>query len=129
MNRPTSPSRPRSAGVLPAAALALLLGTFAVPGQAAVDAAAAEKLVADNKCTKCHTVERKKDGPAYRDVGAKFRGEPDNEAKLVHHVTAGDKVKFPDGHEERHKQVKGASQAEIDNLVRWILSLQGGTKY
>ena len=107
--------------------MAMSLATLAAPAWAA-DAAAAEKLVNDNKCVKCHAVDRKKDGPAYRDVAAKFRSEPDAPAKILHHVTAGDKVKFPDGHEERHKKVKG-DQAEIDNLVRWILSLEGGTKY
>ena len=95
----------------------------------ALDAAAAERLVNDNKCVKCHAVDRKKDGPAYRDVAAKFRAEPDAESKIVHHITAGDLVKFPDGHEEHHKKVKVASPAELDNLVHWILALEGGTKY
>jgi cytochrome c len=87
------------------------------------------KLVEANKCTKCHDVERKKDGPAYRDVAAKFRPQPDAEAKVTHHVTAGDKVKFPDGHEEKHKKLKAETPAEVDNLVRWVLSLPGGTTY
>ena len=110
--------------LLEAAALAAL----AAPAHA-VDSAAAEKLINDNKCVKCHAVDRKKDGPAYRDVAAKFRTEADAESKIVHHVTAGDLVKFPDGHEEHHKKVKVASPAELDNLVHWILSLEGGTKY
>jgi cytochrome c len=109
-------------------AAAAALGTLAFPAHA-IDSAAAEKLINDNKCVKCHAVDRKKDGPAYRDVAAKFRAEADAESKIVHHVTAGDLVKFPDGHEERHKKVKVASPAELDNLVHWILSLEGGTKY
>lgn len=44
-------------------------------------------------------------------------------------VTSGEKVKFPDGHEEKHKTVKTSNPAEIENLVHWILSLPGGTKY
>lgn len=112
---------------LRATALAL---TMALTTQVhALDAAAAEKLVNDNKCVKCHAVDRKKDGPAYRDVAAKFRGEPDAVAKITHHVTAGDMVKFPDGHEERHKKLKVSSPDETENVVRWILSLEGGTKY
>jgi len=95
----------------------------------AQDANAAEQLIKDNKCTKCHAVDRKKDGPAFRDVAAKFKPEPDAKSKIVHHVTAGDKVKFSDGHEEKHKQIKVKDQAELDNLVVWILSLEGGTKY
>jgi cytochrome c len=109
-------------------ALAAALAGLSAPA-AAVDAAAALKLVDVNKCTKCHDVERKKDGPAYRDVAATYRPQADAEAKITHHVTAGDKVKFPDGHEEKHKRVKTENPAEIQNLVRWILSLEGGTKY
>jgi cytochrome c len=107
---------------------AFSLFCLATPGHA-VDAAGAEKLVNDNKCVKCHAIDRKKDGPAYRDVAAKFRTEADAEAKIVHHVTSGEMVKFPDGHEERHKKVKVASPAELDNLVKWILSLEGGKTY
>jgi len=120
MNHPRFALRRLSA----AAALAAL----AVPAHA-IDSVAAEKLINDNKCVKCHAVDRKKDGPAYRDVAAKFKSEADAEAKVMHHVSAGEKVKFPDGHEERHKKVKADSPAEVDNLVRWILTLEGGTKY
>ena len=94
-----------------------------------VDADAAERLVKDNKCTKCHDVERKKDAPAYRDIAAKYRGETDAEKKLAHHVTSGEKVKFADGHEEKHKKVKSDDPSAVPNLVGWILTLQGGSKY
>jgi cytochrome c len=126
----------RSVIVLPMSrfiALRLFAGAAACalagPVAAAPDADAAQKLIESNKCTKCHDVQRKKDGPAYRDVAAKFRGEPDAEVKVTHHVTAGEKVKFPDGHEEKHKKVKVESPADTENLVRWILGLEGGTKY
>jgi len=95
----------------------------------ALDAAAAERLVNDNKCVKCHAVDRKKDGPAYRDVAAKFHGEAEAEAKVLHHITAGEMVKFPDGHQERHKKIKVDDPEEAKNVARWILSLPGGTKY
>jgi len=93
------------------------------------DAEEAEKLVDDNKCSKCHTVDRKKDGPAFRDIAAKYRDEADAEGKLTHHVTAGEMVKFPDGHQERHKKVKAGTPEETKNLVAWILALPGGKKY
>jgi len=114
--------------VLPTMALALVVLGLA-PQARAQDANAAEQLVKDNKCGKCHAVDRKKDGPAFRDVAAKFKPEADAKTKIVHHVTSGEKVKFPDGHEEKHKQIKVKDQAELDNLVLWILSLEGGTKY
>jgi cytochrome c len=113
--------------------VAAMLAALAAPAAAAptppADPAAAIKMVDANKCTKCHDVERKKDGPAYRDVAAKYRPQADAEAKITHHVTAGDKVKFPDGHEEKHKRVKTENPAEVQNLVRWILSLEGGKSY
>jgi cytochrome c len=95
----------------------------------AIDAPAAEALMKDSGCTKCHAVDKRKDGPAYRDVAAKFRGKPDAEASVTHHVTSGEKVKFDDGHEEAHKKVKAKDANETKNLVQWILSLEGGKTY
>jgi cytochrome c len=69
-------------------------------------------------------VEKKKEGPAWREVAARYRGNPDAEAKLTRHVTSGEKVKFEDGHEEDHAIVKSTDPKEIKNLVDWILSLQ-----
>ncbi len=114
----------------PLTSLLTLLAALALPCASAhaVDAEAAEKVTKDNKCTKCHAVDRKKDGPAYRDTAAKYRGDPEAEAKVTHHVTAGDMVKFPDGHQERHKKLKAEDTAEVKNLVGWILSQPGGTK-
>jgi cytochrome c len=48
----------------------------------------------------------------------------DLEAKLIHHITSGEKVKFEDGHEEEHKIVKSDDPAAIKNLVQWIMSLK-----
>ena len=108
--------------------LALWLCAVATPGWA-FDPDAAERLLKDNKCVKCHAVDRKKDGPAYRDVAAKFRGESDAQTKLIHHFTAGEMVKFADGHSERHKKARVDDPAELKNLAEWILSLEGGTRY
>ena len=95
----------------------------------AADANAAQDLAKASGCFKCHGLEKKKDGPAFRDAAAKFRSMADAEDKLVFHVTSGEKVKFPDGHEEEHKKVKTKDPNETKNLVRWILSLEGGTTY
>jgi cytochrome c len=95
----------------------------------AIDASAAEALAKDSKCFKCHTAERSKDGPAYRDVAAKYRGKPDAEAQIYKHVTSGERVKFADGHYEDHKKVKTGDAKQIKNLVHWIQSLEGGKSY
>jgi cytochrome c len=94
----------------------------------AADEVAARDLAQSSGCFKCHGVDKKKDGPAFRDSAAKYKDDPDAQNKLIYHVTSGEKVKFDDGHEEAHKKVKTQNPAETRNLVQWILSLPGGTK-
>lgn len=109
--------------------IGLALGALgAVATARSADATRAQDLAKDSGCFKCHAVDKKKDGPAFRDTAAKYRGEADAEAKLTHHVTSGEKVKFDDGHEEEHKKVKTKDPNETRNLVQWILDLPGGTK-
>ena len=60
---------------------------------------------------------------------AKYKGDPQAQQRLIFHVTSGEKVKFSDGHQEEHKKVKTSDPNETKNLVDWILSLEGGTKY
>jgi cytochrome c len=94
----------------------------------ASDESAARDLAQSSGCFKCHGVDKKKDGPALRDVAAKYKGVADAQTKLIYHVTSGEMVKFDDGHEEHHKKVKTDSPTDTRNLVDWILSLPGGTK-
>ena len=103
-----------------AAAVGVALGASA--DAAAVDAAAAQQLARQSNCLKCHAVDRKKEGPSYKDVAAKYKGKPDAREKVFHHVTSGEKVKFEDGHEEEHAIVKTKEKDKIDNLVDWILA-------
>ena len=88
----------------------------------AVDAAAAEALARQQNCLKCHAVDKKKDGPSFKETAAKYKGKSEAEQRLITHITSGEKAKFPDGHEEEHKVIK-ASEADTKNLVQWILSL------
>ena len=90
----------------------------------AADEAAARALARASNCFKCHAIDKKKDGPAWKDVAAKYAGKPDAEARLVKHITSGEKAKFEDGHEEDHTIVKSKDEKEIKNLVDWILSLK-----
>ena len=90
---------------------------------AAVNADDAEYLARSNNCFKCHRVSGpKKDGPDYKEVAAKYKGKPDAEAKLIHHITSGEMAKFPDGHSEAHKIIKTKDMNQIKNLVDWILA-------
>jgi len=89
----------------------------------AVDAAAAQALARQNNCFKCHSVDKKDDALAWKELAAKLKNKPDAEAALIKHVTTGPKVKFPDGSEIAHPVVKSKNPDDIKNLVDWILSL------
>ena len=107
------------------ASLATAFAVLATPSYAA-DEEAARALARENNCFKCHALKKDKDGPAWSKVAEKYKGKPDAEAKLIHHITSGEMAKFPDGHEEKHKIVKTDppnDQAQIKNLIDWILSL------
>jgi len=103
---------------------ALLLSLAPLAALAAdPDPVSAESLAKQSNCFKCHLIDRKKESTPWREIAAKYRGQPDAEEKLIHHITSGEKVKFDDGHEEKHKIVKSNDPAQIKNLVDWILSL------
>lgn len=108
----------RMAALALAACAAVALPTAA----SAADDAAAEATARQNNCFKCHSVTKKKDGPAFSEVAAKYKGKADAEARLTTHLTTGEKAKFPDGHEEEHKVVKVKDQAELKNLIAWLLT-------
>jgi cytochrome c len=96
-----------------------------IPAAHAVDADAARALAKQNNCFKCHAVEKEKDGPAYKKVAEKYKGKANAEARLIEHITSGEKAKFPDGHEEEHKIVKTSppkDTEQVRNLVQWILA-------
>lgn len=86
-----------------------------------VDAAAAEALAKKSKCTTCHSVDKKKEGPSFKETAAKYKGKPDAEQKLFTHLTSNPKVKV-DGKEEVHESPKTKNDAEIKNLAAWILT-------
>lgn len=92
------------------------------PGtHAAVDADAAEDLARKSKCFKCHAVDKKKDGPSYKKIAEKYKGKADAEQKVYTHMTTNPKVEV-DGKKEEHTTLKTKNEAEIRNVVRWILS-------
>jgi cytochrome c len=95
---------------------------FSAPASAA-DAAAAEALAKKEGCLKCHAIDKKKEAKPLKEIAAKYKGKADGEAKILHHVTAGEKVKLEDGTEEEHKVIKTKDKGEISNLIGWILSL------
>jgi cytochrome c len=101
-------------------AIGLASGAMAVQAQA-VDVVAAEALITTNKCSKCHSVDKKKDGPAYKATAAKYKGKADGEAKLHTHLTTAPTIEI-DGVKEEHQKIKAADDAAVKNVVKYILS-------
>lgn len=99
------------------AVLALAIGSPAL----ALDEDAAMALAKKSDCTKCHSVDKKKEGPPYKETAAKYKGKADAVDKLYTHLTTSPKVKV-DGKEEEHKAVKTKDEADIKNLIAYILS-------
>ncbi|HEX7273095.1 MAG TPA: c-type cytochrome [Casimicrobiaceae bacterium] len=102
----------------------LVLWILALPVAAPVDVPAAQTLARQSNCLKCHAVDVKKEGPAWKDVATKYLGSVGAEDRLYQHLTTGRKAKFADGHEESHPIVKTTDPDRINNLVNWILSLR-----
>lgn len=98
-----------------------------VPAYASVDEDLAEETLENNKCLKCHSITKKKEGPAYKEVAKKYKTKPDAEKTLYKHLTTAPMVEI-DGVEEEHKVIKTKvpkgekREQEIHNIIRWILS-------
>ena len=87
----------------------------------AIDGDAALALARRESCLKCHAVDKKKEGPAYKQVATKYKNDPAAEEKLLRHVKSGKLVRIGDD-EEEHRIIKTTDEGEIRNLLRWILS-------
>lgn len=102
--------------------IALLCGVSVAGGaHAALDNAAAEALMKKDGCAACHEIDKKVIGPAFKDVSAKYKGDKDAPARLR------DKVKKGGAHvwgEAAMPPNVLASDADIKDLVDWILTLQ-----
>lgn len=109
------------------ATLAALLSAGAASPAFALDVDAAKALVQSNNCTQCHGIKKDKDAPAFLKIAEKYKGKAGAEDELLKHITSGKKVKLADGSQEDHKVVKtipANDQAQMRNLVKWILATQ-----
>ncbi len=97
----------------------LMTASFAY---AAVDADAAQALLKKSDCFKCHAIDKKKDGPPYKEVAKKYKGKADAEDKLTKHITTSPMVEI-DGKKEEHKSIKSKDAGEVKNVVQWVLTL------
>lgn len=106
------------------AATAALLGAVfgAAPALAqAVDENAATELAKKGNCFKCHSVDKAKKAPSYAKIAQKYKGRADAADVLFKHITGSPVVKLEEG-DEKHEPPPTKSDAELQNLIRWILS-------
>ena len=98
-----------------------LVALAATPAANAQDVGAAEALMKKSGCMKCHSVSAKKEGPPFKETAAKYKGKADAEAALIKNLTTNPKIKV-DGKEELHDSLKTKNEAEVKNVVAYILS-------
>lgn len=89
---------------------------MAAAGLIAAGAARAQSgadVVKAKGCLNCHEMDKKKVGPSFKDISAKYKSDKAAEASLV------EKVKEGKGHMKVN-----ASEAEIKAAVQYVLSLK-----
>ena len=69
-------------------------------------------LAKSKNCMGCHDLDKKKVGPGFKEVAAKYKGNKDAEAKLVEQLKEG----------KGHPIKIAASDAELKTLVQYVLS-------
>jgi cytochrome c len=96
---------------------ALMVAAVAAQGSAL----ASEELAKKNGCTACHGVDKKIVGPAYKDVAAKYKGDPNAALRLLSkHVREGSKGVW--GQVPMPPQ-KAISDADLKAVLTWVLKL------
>jgi sulfite dehydrogenase len=78
----------------------------------------AKQLMMKSGCFNCHNVQTKIIGPAYKDVAAKYRGNPDAVAKVSHQIRNGGSGLWGPFPMPPFKQL---SDAQVKILADWIL--------
>ncbi len=92
----------------------ILLPAILAAGLLSLGAAqASPELSKSAGCVKCHDIEKKKKGPAFKESAAKYKGKADAEAVIFKTITD------PKGD---HPEMK-ASAADTKSMIKWILTL------
>jgi cytochrome c len=101
--------------------LTLTLGLLANAPSFAQSTDAAMDLAKKNGCLACHGLDSKMVGPSWRDVGKKYAGVADAEAKLVAKVRKGGKGVWGEVPMPPNVTVK---EADVRTLVQYVLTLK-----
>jgi sulfite dehydrogenase len=93
----------------------------AAPAPAAAPGRSGPELAEAYRCTSCHSVERHRTGPAFKDVAKKYAGRSDGPKRVERQIRKGGSgqwgtipmPKFPD-----------IPKRDVDTLTAWILGLR-----
>ena len=99
----------------------IVIATIVIASMAAAPARANPELAQKKNCMACHAIGQKVIGPAYKDVAAKYAGQPDAAPRLAQKVMKGGTGVWGAAVMPANPQV---SEAESKQLVQWILSLK-----
>ncbi|MEO8012491.1 MAG: c-type cytochrome [Dokdonella sp.] len=100
----------------------LISGLLAAGCLLVVPASASEELATRAGCTICHAGAAKTLGPAYKDIAARYRGDPTAPALLAERVRKGSSgVWGPIP--MMATPVTKMSDAEIESVLAWILAI------
>jgi len=94
-----------------AMAMAVVVAAAGMLAAGAVNAQSGADVLKAKGCLGCHDMEKKKIGPAYKDVAAKYKGNSGAEAALV--------AKLKEG--KGHPKI-AASDAELKAVVAHVLA-------
>jgi cytochrome c len=103
--------------------LCALVLTFWIPPSVQAADAPGELKAKASDCFACHAVDRKVVGPAYVDVAKKYAGQGDAiVSTLIQKIHTGGSGNWGDIPMTPHPQM---SDADLREIVKWILSLKG----
>lgn len=105
--------------VIPAAAALMMAGQ----ANAAMGKDEALALAKKSGCLACHKIEAKVVGPAWQDVGKKYKGDGGAKDRLVNKVKKGGKGNW--GQVPMPPYSPRVPDADIESLVEFVLSLGG----
>lgn len=96
-----------------------LVACFVIGCMTSASLWASPELAQQKNCMACHNLDKKVIGPSYKDVAAKYAGQPDAVAKLAQKVMKGGSGVWGAVPMPANPQV---NEAEATQLVKWILT-------
>jgi len=102
----------------------LVLAVAAAAALAFSATAAADQALAQQiGCMGCHKIDAKLIGPAFKDVAAKYRNDPNAAAMLTAKVKSGSKAGEPLVWGTMMMPASPASEADVHKVIEWVLTL------